>query len=147
MEMKTDPATKEEASGLLVKAFDSFLDCRREAEQVKGNKHYKKIMDGRQFILENYADCTLGVDMIAEKLGYSSNYFARLFRSITGYYVNDYIRQVRIMKAQELLQDTDKTINEIAEATGFTTSNYFYSIFKKETGMTPAAYRSSTEEG
>lgn len=147
MEMKTDPATKEEASGLLVKAFDSFLDCRREAEQVKGNKHYKKIMDGRQFILENYADCTLGVDMIAEKLGYSSNYFARLFRSITGYYVNDYIRQVRIMKAQELLQDTDKTINEIAEETGFTTSNYFYSIFKKETGMTPAAYRSSTEEG
>lgn len=147
MEMKADPATKEEALGLLTKAFDSYVDCRREAEQVKGNKHYKKIMEGRQFILDNYADCTLGVDMVAERLGYSSNYFARLFRSITGYYVNDFIRQVRIMKAQELLQGTDKTVNEIAEATGFTTPNYFYSIFKKETGMTPAAYRSSAEEG
>lgn len=147
LEMKTDPATKEEALSLLLKAFDIFLECSREAEQVRGNRHYKKIMEGRQFILEHYADCTLGVDMIAERLGYSANYFARLFRSITGYYVNDYIRQVRIMKAQELLQNTDRTVNEIAEATGFTTSNYFYSIFKKETGMTPAAYRSSTEEG
>lgn len=147
LEMKTDPATKEEALSLLVKVYDAFLECGREAEQVKGNRHYKKMMEGKQFILDNYADCTLGVDMIAEKLGYSSNYFSRLFRSITGYYVNDYIRQVRIMKAQELLQNTDRTVNEIAEATGFTTSNYFYSIFKKETGMTPAAYRSSTEEG
>lgn len=146
LEMKTDPATREEAQQLLVKAFDVFLECRREAEKVRGNKHYKKIMEGRQFILENYADCTLGVDMVAERLGYSANYFARLFKSITGYYVNDYIRQVRIMRAQELLQNTDRTVSEIAEATGFTTSNYFYSIFKKETGMTPAAYRSSTEE-
>ena len=96
--------------------------------------------------MDHYSDCNLSVDMIAEQLGYSSNYFARVFKSTTGFYVNDYIRQVRIMKAQEFLAATQMTINDISKATGFTTPNYFYSIFKKETGMTPASFREGMEK-
>ncbi len=81
--------------------------------------------------------------MVAEYLGYSTNYFSRIFKSITGFYINDYIRQIRIVKAQELLMNSDMTITTIAEATGFSNPNYFYSIFKKETGLTPAAYRNA----
>lgn len=144
--MKTDPETRQEARLLLTAAYDVYVGRSREAEKLKSNKHYKKIQEGQQFILEHFSDCTLNVDRIAEQLGYSTNYFSRLFKSITGYYINDYIRQVRIMKAQELLVGTDMTVGEIAEAVGYTTANYFYSIFKKETGMTPAAYRNSAEE-
>ena len=147
LEMKGDPATLEEARQLLMNAYEAFENRRLDAEQLKNNKHYKKIKDSQQFILEHYSDCTLGVDMVAEQFGYSTNYFARIFKTITGYYINDYIRQVRIMKAQEFLQNTDMTVNEIAEASGFTTSNYFYAIFKKETGMTPAAFRNGIEWG
>lgn len=143
---KLEPATRKEARQILDTAFNDYLSGRQEAEVLKSNKHYKKIMMGQQYILEHFSDCTMSVDQIAEGLGYSTNYFARLFKSITGYYINDYIRQVRIMKAQELLQNTEMTVNEIAEATGFTTSNYFYSIFKKETGMTPATWRNIKEE-
>ena len=143
LKMKMDPETRQEAQELLQNAFAVFKSRRESVEELKTNRHYKKIVEGRQFIMEHYADCTLSVELIAERLGYSTNYFARVFKTITGYYVNDYIRQVRIMKAQELLQNTDMTVNEISQATGFTTSNYFYAIFKKETGMTPAAYRSS----
>ncbi len=95
--------------------------------------------------MTNYSDCNLSVDMIADRLGYSSNYFAWQFKSITGFYVNDYIRQIRIMKAQDFLNNSSMTVNEISKATGFTTPNYFYSIFKKETGMTPASFRERME--
>ena len=116
-----------------------------QAEQLKGNRHYKKIMESQEFIMTNYSDCNLSVDMIADRLGYSSNYFARQFKSITGFYVNDYIRQIRIMKAQDFLNNSSMTVNEISKATGFTTPNYFYSIFKKESGMTPASFRERME--
>ena len=142
-EMKMNPATMQEAEALLQNAFDVMMTRKAGQERIKENRHYKKIQEGREYIQKHYADGALGVEQLAGMLGYSSSYFSRIFKNITGYYVNDYIRQVRIVKAQELLIDTELTVNEIAEATGFTTGNYFYSIFKKETGMTPAAYRSS----
>lgn len=147
IELKTNPATKKEAEEILWESFAVFEKQKAQTQQMKGNRHYKKMMEGQQFIMEHYWDCSLSVDMVAEELGYSSNYFARLFKSITGFYVNDYIRQVRIMKAQEFLKGTQMTVNDIAKETGFTTPNYFYSIFKRETGMTPASFREGTKEG
>lgn len=141
LEMKMNPATPKEARELLLNLYKAFENSKNEREQLKGNRHYKTIMASRQFISEHYSDSSLSVDLIAEQFGYSSNYYARLFKTITGYYVNDYIRQLRIARAQELLLNTDKTIEEIAEETGFSTSNYFYTVFKKETGLTPTAYR------
>lgn len=61
------------------------------------------------------------IDIISQyEYAGASLMFARLFKSITGFYVNDYIRQVRIMKAQEFLKGTQMTINDIAKETGFT---------------------------
>ncbi len=145
MEIKMNPATRGEAMAILQEAFSVFEERKQDAEQLKGNRHYKKIMESQEFIMTNYSDCNLSVDMIADRLGYSSNYFARQFKSITGFYVNDYIRQIRIMKAQDFLNNSSMTVNEISKATGFTTPNYFYSIFKKETGMTPASFRERME--
>lgn len=147
IEMKMNPGTIQEAKLLLYNAFDVMTDYKAKQEKLKENQHYKKIQESRDFIAANYGNCSLGVEQLAERLGYSSNYFSRIFKNITGYYVNDYIRQVRVIKAQELLTDTSLTISEIAEMTGFTTDNYFYSIFKKETGMTPAAYRNVKYSG
>ena len=73
LEMKVDPATLEEARQLLMNAYEAFENRRLDAEQLKNNKHYKKIKDSQQFILEHYSDCTLGVDMVAEQFGYSTN--------------------------------------------------------------------------
>ncbi|MGB8451453.1 MAG: AraC family transcriptional regulator [Anaerocolumna sp.] len=135
------PKTLDEGKNKMYEVFEDFRFRKEEAEQIKSNKHYKKIEESKDYIKKNYMNPNLNVDMIAELYGYSANYFARIFKGITGFYINDYIRQVRIMKAQELLLQSDMTIVDIATATGFTTSNYFYSIFKKETGLTPAAYR------
>lgn len=139
------PKTLEDGKDMMMEVFEAFRSRKQEAEQLKSNKHYKKIEESKEYIMNNYKNPNLSLDMMAELYGYSTNYFARIFKTITGFYINDYIRQVRIMKAQELLLKSDMTIVDIASATGFTTPNYFYSIFKKETGLTPAAYRNVKE--
>lgn len=145
--MQVSPGTLEEGRELLLRLFTACEVRRRESERLRENKHYRTVQESLQYIQTHFKDCTLGAEGIAEQFGYSANYFARLFRSITGFYINDYIRQVRIRKAQELLAESDLTVGEIAQAAGFTTSNYFHAIFKKETGMTPAAYRSAGGRG
>jgi two-component system response regulator YesN len=54
-------------------------------------------------------------------------------------------RYIRIDRAKELLDFTDKSIAEIAEASGFSNQNYFTRTFKKITGMTPSHYRKTGE--
>lgn len=137
------PATLTEGAGVLLTIFEWYQERKAAAEQLKDNKHFEQIEESRKYIEEHYNDYNLSAGMVAEYLGYSTNYFSRIFKSITGFYINDYIRQIRIVKAQELLMNSDMTITTIAEATGFSNPNYFYSIFKKETGLTPAAYRNA----
>lgn len=132
------PATLTEGAGVLLTIFEWYQERKAAAEQLKDNKHFERIEESRKYIEEHYNDYNLSAGMVAEYLGYSTNYFSRIFKSITGFYINDYIRQIRIVKAQELLMNSDMTITTIAEATGFSNPNYFYSIFKKETGLTPA---------
>ncbi|WP_320128966.1 helix-turn-helix transcriptional regulator [uncultured Sphaerochaeta sp.] len=138
------PGTLEEGRSVMFNLFKGYQKRVYEVEKMKGNKHYQNVKESEAYVMAHYTDLNLNVDVLADRYRYSSSYFARIFKSINGLYINDYIRQVRIMKAKELLQNSDLTINEIAVATGFTTSNYFYSIFKKETGLTPATYRNVT---
>lgn len=140
------PKTIEQAGSILNHMYEQYQTLRLAAEQSKENKHTEKISAGQRYIGEHFNEVNLSAGSVAEYLGYSTNYFSRLFKSITGFFINDYIRQIRILKAQELLSETDLTINSIAEATGFGSVNYFYSIFKKETGLTPAAYRTVSQQ-
>lgn len=135
------PGTLDEGIDILLSIFDQYQEKKKSAEQQKDNKHFEKIDESRRYIEDHFNDCNLSAGMVAEYLGYSTNYFSRIFKTITGFYINDYIRQIRIVKAQELLVKSTMTIAEIADATGFSNPNYFYSIFKKETGLTPSAYR------
>jgi YesN/AraC family two-component response regulator len=51
------------------------------------------------------------------------------------------INETRIIKAQHLLIETENSVADIAEKTGFTNSSYFYRMFKKFNGVTPNDYR------
>jgi len=58
-----------------------------------------------------------------------------------GININEYIKQLRINKAKELLETTDYKTNEISDMSGFTNVSNFYLVFKKEVGLTPSSYR------
>lgn len=118
--------------------FDHIIE---RFEEKKSNKYDQVIASVKSIIVQNYADPGLYLEQIADKINMSPTYLGRLFKKNTLKSVADYINDVRMEKATHFLQTTDLPINEVAEKSGFTSSNYFYAIFKKEYGVTPNEYR------
>jgi two-component system response regulator YesN len=84
---------------------------------------------------------------VAKRVNLSRSYFSRCFKMVTGKTFNDYIRQVRIEKAKEYLQHSNKTISWIAENIGYLDEKYFSRIFREHTGMLPSEYRMQVYSG
>nr|WP_246238994.1 helix-turn-helix transcriptional regulator [Paenibacillus anseongense] len=70
-----------------------------------------------------------------------STYLSKLFREQTGEGLLDYINKVRIVKAKELIENQNITLNEIASLVGFSDVNALIRIFKKYEGVTPGKYK------
>lgn len=139
--MFLDLQTIEQAKERIIKIYEEYQRISEDVNKIKGDKHYKVIEDIKRYIYENYNNTGLGAEMLADITGYTTNYFAKVFKEVTGIYIIDYIRQVRINKAKELLKKSSHKINEISDMVGFINTSYFYSAFKKEVGLTPASFR------
>ena len=72
-----------------------------------------------------------------------SKYFSSLFRKKVGITFSDWLRQLRIAKAMELLKHPDQSMNEIAAKVGFSSLGSFQSAFRKHTKTTPRKFRQS----
>ncbi len=81
------------------------------------------------------------IAIYAEEAGISENYLSRLVKQSTGRSVGAWIDIVRIQRAKRLLASTDRSIIDIAAAVGVEDQSYFSRLFKKETGITPSAFR------
>jgi len=84
---------------------------------------------------------SITLKVLAEKFHMNSSYLSVLFKKETGKTISEYIQEMRIKKAMELLGDPQIRIYEVAEQVGFQTSAYFTYLFKKHTGRTPQEYR------
>ena len=92
------------------------------------------------------ANSMLGVDMIVEHMGVSRTTLFNKMNALVGVSTNKYIRRIRIEVAKEMLAKTTKPVGTIADETGFSESQYFSTVFKQETGMTPSQYKESLEQ-
>jgi two-component system response regulator YesN len=86
---------------------------------------------------------SLSVHSIADEMGMNPAYLGRQYKEATGLSIADSVKQVRIAKARELLQETDRSVKEIAEKVGFANDKYFFVVFKELVGMTPMEFRRS----
>ncbi len=100
------------------------------------------IQEAAQYISENY-NLPITLDLLAEKYRLSPSYFSKRFHLITGMGMKEYLTYVRLKHAEAELVSTSHSIAEIAENTGFSDSNYFKDVFKKEYGLSPRNYRKS----
>lgn len=115
-------------------------------ETGSGAQTKDAIQVARSYIEEHYSDDNLSVEMLADRVGLSPAYFGKLFGSSMNQSCNDYIQEIRMQKAAGLLSGTDRTVNDISVSVGINNTNYFYSLFKKKYGMTPAQYRKKVKE-
>lgn len=93
-----------------------------------------------QYIQEHYAE-ELTLAKIAKCAAVSENECLRCFRSMIGSTPIQYVKQVRIQKAAELLASTDRKISEIGMECGFQEMSYFAKTFRELKGCTPGAFR------
>lgn len=86
-----------------------------------------------------YKDLTL--TSIAANFNVSPEHLSRQFKNNTGFNVIEYLTLLRIQQAEVLLQNKSLTITDIAFQCGFNDSNYFSTVFKKTTGISPRKFR------
>lgn len=125
----------------LNKDYAICLDyCQRVAEIRYPKTDNAKINAAIHFIQENYTR-HLSVPEIAKEVGLSPEYLSSQFHKLTGTTLPSYITKRKIAEAKNLLRFTDMSLAEISEYLSFSSQSYFQSVFKKETGDTPNAYR------
>jgi two-component system, response regulator YesN len=100
------------------------------------------IQEVKRYIEEHYSDPNMSLSLISEQFQISTSYLSRLFKDEFGENFVDYLAQVRIGHAQQLLKETRETIHEIASRVGYTNYISFNRAFKKVTSTTPGEYRS-----
>lgn len=86
---------------------------------------------------------TLTLEETARKLHVNQSWFSTHFKKEMGMTFTDFMTGRRVEKAKELLTRTDLRLIEIASRCGFDEQSYFSRVFKKETGLSPRAYRLS----
>jgi AraC-like DNA-binding protein len=96
------------------------------------------------YIYNNY-DKHLSLDDMALKFHISRSYLSKKFKATTGFGFKEYIVNVRIKNACQMLLDTNKSITDIAFECGFNDSNYFGDAFRHVKGMSPNKYRKNKE--
>ena len=94
------------------------------------------------YMNSHYGD-NIQIGEIADHVSLSRFYFSRLFRKETGRSPNEYLADIRINAAKEMLTERIHSITEISELCGFTNTSHFTRFFREKTGQTPAAFRSS----
>lgn len=104
-------------------------------------KHSSVIEEAQTFLLENYQNENLSLNMVASEVGLSSSHFSTIFKQETGHSFVEFLAQIRMEKAKELLRFTDKKVAEISYAIGYKDPHYFSYLFKKNQGCTPKEYR------
>lgn len=109
--------------------------------EERDNTTRTTIIKAKQYIMDNYQNPDLSVEMICRQLHMSPAYFSTLFKKETGQAYIAYLTEVRLNKAVELLNTTDDKTYIIASKVGYQEQNYFSYVFKKRFGISPTKYR------
>src|SRR5690554_3210541 len=100
----------------------------------------QKIERAKVIMIENLHK-NIDIKGIAANLGISYSLFRKAFKEYTGYAPAQYVQELKLRKAKELLAETNHSIKEVSYELNFSSYEYFLSFFKKRVGHTPLEYR------
>ncbi len=122
-------------------ALEKVRDLTVQFSGTRGRPVSDIIASARSYIDANFAG-NISLESVAESIALSPPYFSRLFSSQVGKTFIDYLTDLRLAKACQLLREGRMSIKEVSSAIGYADPNYFSRIFKKIIGQTPSEYRS-----
>lgn len=118
---------------------EMILECVRTDNVSEVNARSKMQMAVR-YIREHFNE-NIAVNDLAERYGMSPNYFSSVFKKEMKQSPVNYITELRMKKAMELLEHSEMSVVDIAKKVGYEEGQYFFRVFKKYAGMTPLNYR------
>lgn len=100
-----------------------------------------ELIDQIQFYIQRNYQKNITQEFIASLFYLNRSYLSQLFKKQTGQKFVDYLNDIRMNKAKELLIHSDRKMYQIAKNVGYDNTKYFFRIFKKKIGLSPEQYR------
>lgn len=109
--------------------------------EEKANEERRPIRTAIGYMSDHFMDVDFSLEKVSMIAGFSPTYFSQLFRKETGKGFQDFLLEIKIQKAKEMLRDTRKTVHEIARDVGYADTKHFSKTFQKKTGVKPNEFR------
>ena len=123
------------SSGVLIRLFGLIVANQKE-DELKCDKIADTI-DKVKFIIRDKVETGIVMQDIASDFNMGYSYFRKMFKKHTGVSPKQYHLQLKVIRAKELLLNTNKSVKEVCFDLGFQSTSYFSRIFKQKMGVTP----------
>ena len=131
-------STVEQTKDYMKKLFDAVMELR---ETVSRKKYSSLLKTAQEYIRSNFKNEEISLNAVAVSVNLSPNHFSTIFSQETGQTFIEFLTEVRMEKARELLRGTSMKTAEIAFAVGYKDPHYFSYLFKKTQDCTPREFR------
>lgn len=137
---ESDISQAESMEGLSLSIEQAMQEAINLLYQVKSNIYRKEVLRITEILQENVEN-KITLDRLAQEVNMNVNYLCRVFKQDTGRSIVQYMNELKINKAIELLKLPDTRIKEVASQVGIDDPFYFNRVFKKIVGLSPSDFR------
>lgn len=136
---REEPGAQQLLGGIVFHMLGYLLHYRKN--EIFPNKTFVEMVSKARVLMREHVCSTISPEEIAGMLNISYSWFRRTFKQYTGFTPTQYMTQLKIQKAKELLAQTNDSVKRIASVLKFEPTDYFSVYFKRSTGINPMAYR------
>jgi AraC-like DNA-binding protein len=124
------------------KFYTGITKLGKEKTTSLDNEFIQKVL---HYINENISDSQMSVELLSSKIFLSRSQLYRKIKTLTGVSANEFVRNVRLEKAKQLIEQGNSNINEISYKVGFTSPSYFTKCYKIKYGHLPTQEKKSKD--
>ena len=119
------------------------LETQKNDKDIPGDTFLAKLLDVMDKEMDNN---TLTVDGLVDEMGMGRTVFFNKLKTMTGMSPVEFMREIRIKKAAQLLEENQYNVTEVTYMVGMNDSRYFSKCFKNTYGVTPSEYRNAIKK-
>ena len=119
---------------------DILIKLMDRVDQIDATPKNEYILRAQLYI-QSHLNEKISLKEVAALLHLNSSYFSRLFKKETGESFIEFVTRIKMEKAKELLDNSTKSVEQIAIEVGFDSKSYFFKTFKQQFGMSPKSYK------
>lgn len=132
-------AAQQYLAGIVLHIMGKILSISKN--RMFDNSEVNQKMERAKIIMHENVFKDIDTKQIVDKLNISYSWFRKIFKTYTGYAPAQYLQQLKINKAKQLLTETTQSVKEIAFQLNYNSTEHFFSVFKAKTKQTPTEYR------